>query len=65
MPTVRTMMLAAALPILAAGCATTPTSAGSAGVCAQWRGITWSRQDTPETIGGVKGNNARRAAWCR
>lgn len=62
---VLTMTLAAALPILNAGCVTTPTSVGSAGVCSQWRGITWSRRDTRETVGQVKGSNARRGAWCR
>ncbi|CAH1664299.1 hypothetical protein CHELA1G2_12356 [Hyphomicrobiales bacterium] len=61
--TVRTMLLAAALPILAAGCKTTGTVA-TENVCAQWRGISWATSDTPETIDGVKGNNARRLAWC-
>lgn len=64
MRTVPTRMLAAVLLTLTAGCATTPTSVGSGGVCAQWRGITWSRRDTPETAVEVKGSNARRAAWC-
>lgn len=61
--TVRMMLLAAALPILAAGCKTT-ASVGTEAVCAQWRGVSWSMKDTPETIDEVKGNNARRGAWC-
>lgn len=61
--TVRMMLLAAALPILAAGCKTTGI-VGTDEVCAQWRGISWATSDTPETIDGVKGNNARRQAWC-
>ena len=34
-------------------------------VCSKWKGIGWSRKDTPQTIEGVKLNNARRQAWCR
>lgn len=60
--TVRTMLLVGALPILSAGCAQTPSSADS--VCSPWRSITWSKKDTPETVDQVKGNNARRGAWC-
>lgn len=60
---VRMMLLASALATMLAGCETT----GSAGteVCAVWRPISWSVKDTPETVDGVKGSNARRAAWCR
>lgn len=61
--TVRTTLLAAALATLLAACATTDTGATSA-VCSQWRTISWSSRDTPETIDGVKGNNARRNGWC-
>lgn len=48
--------------ILSAGCQTTGT--GGTEVCTVWRGIGWSASDTPETIDGVKGNNARRKAYC-
>ena len=65
MPIKPTTLLACALPILNAACATIPTGATSAGVCAQWRPITWSRRDTPDTVDQVKGGNARRTAWCR
>lgn len=60
--TVRTMMLGVVLPILSAGCQTMAT--GETSVCAQWKGITWSQQDTIKTIDEVKSNNARRKAWC-
>ncbi len=60
---VRTMLCVAALTMLTAGCATTGSS-GQTEVCAVWRGIGWSEKDTPKTIEEVKGNNARRRAWC-
>lgn len=56
-------MLAVVLPILLAGCKTTG-SAGTESVCAQWRSVSWSSKDTLPTIDEVKGNNARRRAWC-
>lgn len=56
------MLTLVALPILLAGCQT--TGSGATSVCSQWRSITWSSRDTPQTIDGVKGNNARRGAWC-
>lgn len=59
----RTMMLVAVLSILTAGCATTG-GGGTEAVCAQWRGISWSSRDTPQTQDEVKANNARRKAWC-
>ncbi|POR52381.1 hypothetical protein CYD53_10546 [Bosea psychrotolerans] len=55
-------MLAVSLTLLA-GCQT--TGSGVTEVCAVWKPVLWSSRDTPETIDGVKGNNARRAAWCR
>lgn len=61
---VPTMLLAAVPLILLAGCQTTGTAATDTAVCAQWRGIQWSRADTAETVDGIKGNNARRRAWC-
>ena len=57
------LTLAAALPILSA-CARTTAGAGTEATCAQWRPITWSQHDTAGTIADVKGNNARREAWC-
>lgn len=58
-----TLLLLAASPMLLVGCQTTAT--GETEVCAVWRPVTWSQKDTPETIDGVKGNNARRGAWCK
>ena len=57
-----TLPLLAVLPILLAACQ--PTGSGETEVCSAWRSVTWSQRDTPETIDGVKGNNARRGAWC-
>lgn len=59
----RTVLLLVALPMLSAGCVT--TGSGETEVCSVWRSVTWSQRDTPETIDGVKGNNARRGAWCK
>lgn len=61
--TAPTMLLLGALAILSAGCVTTDTAATSSAVCSQWRGISWSVQDTPQTITEVKASNARRKAW--
>ena len=62
MPILRMTLLGAALQILLAGCQT--TAIGGTEACSAWRSISWSSRDTPETVDGVKGNNARRAAWC-
>lgn len=62
--TVRMMLLLVVLSIPLAGCVTTGTGGSDPAVCAQWRGVSWSSKDTPQTIADVKGNNARRAAWC-
>lgn len=64
LPPVRMMLLAVVLSTLLAACKTTDTGATDS-VCTHWRGITWSSNDTPQTIDEVKGNNARRGAWCR
>ena len=48
--------------ILMAGCETATPTVGTE--CAVWLPITWSQQDTDETIREIKANNARRAAWC-
>lgn len=58
-----TMLITAALPILSAACSPM-ASVETESVCAVWRPITWSSKDTPETIDGVKGSNARRGGWC-
>lgn len=58
-----TLPLLAALLIPLAACQT--TGSGETEVCAAWRPVTWSQRDTLETIDGVKGNNARRGAWCK
>lgn len=55
-------LLIAASAILLAGCQTTGT--GVTDACGQWRAVSWSVKDTPQTIDEVKGNNARRKAWC-
>ena len=57
-----TISLASALATLSAACSTTVS--GGTDVCQQWRGVTWSLSDTPDTQADVKGNNARRKAWC-
>lgn len=47
------------------GCASlTNTSGADRYACAVWKPVSWSAQDTDQTIREVKGNNARRAAWC-
>lgn len=58
-----TLPLLVVLPILLVGCQTTAIDGTE--VCSAWRPILWSSKDTPETIDGVKGNNARRGAWCQ
>ena len=49
--------------LLAASCSTTTVSNETS--CLVWTPISWSSKDTPQTIEGVKLNNARRQAWCR
>jgi len=56
-------MLAVAPLILIAGCQTTVTAGTE--VCSHWRSISWSKADTVQTIDEIKGNNARRKAWCQ
>ena len=62
MRTLRTMLLLSVLAIPLASCKTTETAVISA--CDQWRAVSWSQKDTQDTIADVKGNNARRGAWC-
>lgn len=47
-----------------AGCVTTMASNENRPVCAAWSSITWSDQDTDQTIKEVKGNNAARNSYC-
>jgi len=65
MQTKLTKPLAAVLLTLGAAGCQTATGGTESAVCAQWKGITWSSQDTPQTRDEVRGNNARRGAWCR
>jgi hypothetical protein len=58
-----TKLLALALLIPLAGCATTGTGATDR-VCDFWGYTSWSSKDTPQTIDGNKRNNAKRKAWC-
>lgn len=49
-------------------CVSIPTSATEAtadplAVCKEWRAITYSRNDTPETQRQIVGNNAARGGW--
>jgi len=41
------------------------TSTGATSACSVWRGISWSVEDTDQTIREVKVNNARRDAFCK
>ncbi len=63
MPRWPTMSILAVSLTLLAGCQT--TGSGVTEVCTVWKPVLWSSRDTPETIDGVKGNNARRGAWCQ
>lgn len=56
------LMLLLALATQATGCCKTTATAET--VCSVWRPITWSVNDTPETIAEIKAHNARRNAWC-
>lgn len=62
MQRLRILLLLVVLPTLLVACQT--TASGETEVCAVWRPVTWSQKDTPATIDGVKGNNARRGGWC-
>lgn len=59
----RMLLLLSASATLLAACQTTGT--GVTDACGQWRPISWSSKDTPQTVDEVKGNNARRKAWCQ
>ncbi len=61
------LMLASVLPAM--GCiATTKTSAASAAaiqrLCGEWKIISWSRQDTEQTVREIKEANASRSGAC-
>lgn len=34
-------------------------------VCDVWRPVTWSKNDTDQTIFEIKINNAKREGWCK
>lgn len=56
------LTLAVVSGLLVASCSrTTGTGATE---CLVWQPISWSTKDTPQTIEGVKLNNARRDAYC-
>jgi hypothetical protein len=67
--TLRALLL---LPMLACGlaaCQTDQTRLTATGreplVCVVWLPISYaSRRDTPETVGEIRKNNAKRAAYC-
>lgn len=61
-PNVRFIIMAL-LCTMGGGCQAL-NSTGGIEVCTVWRPVTWSQRDTPETVDGVKGNNARRTAYC-
>ena len=46
------------------GCWRTTGTAGT-DPCIIWQPISWSQKDTPQTIEGVKINNARWEGWCK
>jgi hypothetical protein len=57
------------LVLILTSCATTDTGAISPvaieRVCSAWPYVSWSIQDTPQTIHEAKANNAARSAFCR
>ncbi len=55
-------LLLAGATVTALGCTATTATSGSE--CAVWLPISWSDQDTEQTILEIKANNARRDAWC-
>lgn len=57
------LMTVCAATLLVGGCSMTTGIVGT-DACAVWRPISWSQKDTPETIEGVKINNARRLGYC-
>lgn len=56
------LMLVVASGLLVASCSR--TMGIGATECLVWQPISWSTKDTPQTIEGVKLNNARRDAYC-
>ena len=60
------LMLALASSLTILGCSTTHTTeTGRADVCLIWLGISYSaKNDTPETVQGVRENNAKRDSYC-
>lgn len=54
----------AALALVLAPTTCAHTNAPGASACVPWKTIQWYKKDTAKTIDQVKGNNARRAAYC-
>lgn len=57
------VLMALSLTVILSSCKT--MASGGTDVCAVWRPVSWSVKDTLPTIDDVKGNNARRGAWCK
>lgn len=54
------------LSILATACSQTLSTGTDKGVCALWSGLTYSAsKDTPETVLGIRQNNAKRSSYCK
>ncbi|RWO22805.1 hypothetical protein [Mesorhizobium sp.] len=61
-----TLLLLATLCILATACSRTLSTETGKGVCTVWSGLTYSAsKDTPETVLGIRQNNAKRASFCK
>ena len=62
----RTLLLLALLCAPATACTTTRSTAIDKGVCSIWSPLTYSAsKDTPETVLGIRQNNAKRQAFCK
>lgn len=57
------MIVLGAMLLTLPACVSTTVGSGRT-ECHVWRPVSWSAKDTDQTIAEVKGNNARRAAWC-
>ena len=61
-----TLLLLATLSILVTACNTTRSIATNDGVCTVWSPLTYSAsKDTPETVLGIRQNNAKRGSFCK
>lgn len=64
------------LTLVLAGCSTTTDTVGTdinvvpieasepSAVCGVWLGVTWSSEDSEQTVREIKANNRARKAWC-